>query len=95
METAKPGRLGVQETLTHAQERSLKHVMQGSGLCTCGKPLRPLDPKFVLCNAVTQSPSGNLDGCLLILAYCLSCFQLINNVLRSIRGSYKPEELEK
>ena len=80
-------RLGRVEALSHRQQRILQELMDGDGTCTCGVYISPTAPRFVLCNAVTKSPSGNLDGALLAMAYCLSCSRIINQVLRNLRGS--------
>lgn len=78
------------DPLTHHQNRVLQELHDSDGTCTCGRVLTRLSPKFVLCNAILKSPTGKLDGALILAVYCLSCFNLINQTMKSLRGSFVP-----
>jgi len=77
-------RLSQKEASSQGQIRTFRNLLAGEGLCTCGRVLKPLSPKFILANFTSDQ-----DGkeAVLMAAYCYACFMQINQVLKNIKNS--------
>lgn len=76
------------EATSQDQLKTQHDLLDGEGLCTCGRVLKRLSPKFILANFIIQHPDNpDLGECVVMAAYCYDCFQTINKVLKSLRNN--------
>lgn len=75
------------EAASQGQIRALRELQGGDGTCTCGRVFSPMSPKFVLANFLTKHPTDkNLRECVVMAAYCFSCFKQIDGVLAALKN---------
>lgn len=83
-----PTRLIVKTSLSSEQAGIAKHLIDASGICTCGQLLGKADSKFLFAQVNSQYVSvPEARNMLLVSAYCAMCFNRINAFMRTLRNA--------
>lgn len=81
-------RLIIKVPLAEDQKKVLNYLINAEGLCTCGRPLKSTDAKFILCVANSSyARDDNAKDTLVMGAYCYGCSAAINQGLKALKGS--------
>lgn len=75
------------EELSVNQKLMVSRLLDAEGECCCGMKMTALSAKFILGNLISEHPKDKKKrGCLIMAAYCYSCFQELNSFLKYLKN---------